>query len=315
MPSPDHRFDPDASHLSAFPTGHAMNGHDLPAADSARTAATAAPTPVRVIAVASGKGGVGKTSVSVNLAMSLVNTGRRTLLLDTDLGLANVDVMLGLSPRFTLADVFAGRCDLADTILEGPGGLWVVPAASGKRHMTELSPAQHVGLVHAFSQLDLPIDTMVVDNAAGIADGVLTFCQAAQDVIVVVCDEPASVTDAYALIKVLSRERGVNRIQVLANQVGSPQDGRQLFEKLERVTARFLDVTLSHLGSIPRDEWLRRAIQRQEAVVEAFPSSPSALAFRDIARRTAQWQAPQGSRGHVEFFLERLVTPTRSAAA
>lgn len=300
--------------LDASLTGPDMNGHDTPAADPARAAATTAPSPVRVIAVASGKGGVGKTSVSVNLAMSLVNTGRRTLLLDTDLGLANVDVMLGLSPRFTLADVIAGRCELADTIIEGPGGLWVVPAASGKRHMTELTAAQHVGLVHAFSQLDLPIDTMVVDNAAGIADGVLTFCQAAQDVIVVVCDEPASVTDAYALIKVLSRERGVNRVQVLCNQVSSPQEGRQLFEKLERVSARFLDVTLSFLGAIPRDEWLRRAIQRQEAVVEAFPSSPSALAFRDIARRTAQWQAPQGSRGHVEFFTERLVTPARSAA-
>lgn len=305
MPSPD---------LPASSPGPAMNGHDPLTAPVRAPGAAPAPAPVRVIAVASGKGGVGKTSVSVNLAMSLVNTGRRTLLLDTDLGLANVDVMLGLSPRFTLADVIAGRCELADTVIEGPNGLWVVPAASGKRHMTELSPAQHVGLVHAFSQLDLPIDTMVVDNAAGIADGVLTFCQAAQDVIVVVCDEPASVTDAYALIKVLSRERGVNRIQVLSNQVNSPQEGRQLFEKLERVSARFLDVTLSHLGSIPRDEWLRRAIQRQEAVVEAFPSSPSALAFRDIARRTAQWQAPQGSRGHVEFFLERLVSPARSAA-
>jgi flagellar biosynthesis protein FlhG len=270
----------------------------------------------RVIAVASGKGGVGKTSVSVNLALSLVNAGQRTLLLDTDLGLANVDVMLGLSPRFTLADVIAGRCELADTVIEGPGGLMVVPAASGKRHMAELTPQEHVGLVHAFSQLDLPIDTMVVDTAAGIADGVLTFCQAAQDVIVVVCDEPASVTDAYALIKVLSSERNVNRVQVLANQVMHPAEGRQLFDKLERVTARFLDVTMSYLGAIPRDEWLRRAVQRQEAVVEAFPSAPSALAFREIARRAAQWQAPAGSRGGVEFFLERLVAaPARSAAA
>ncbi|MFP7722206.1 MinD/ParA family protein [Lysobacter sp. A3-1-A15] len=275
-----------------------------------------ATAPVRVIAVASGKGGVGKTSVSVNLAMALLNAGQRTLLLDTDLGLANVDVMLGLSPRFTLADVFAGRCDLRDTVIEGPRGLWVVPAASGKRHMTELTPQQHVGLVHAFSELDLPIDTMVVDNAAGIADGVLTFCQAAQDVIVVVCDEPASVTDAYALIKVLNRERGVNRVQVLANQVQHPAEGRQLFEKLERVSARFLDVTLGYLGAIPRDEWLRRSIQRQEAVVEAFPSAPSSVAFRDIARRAGQWQSPQGPRGHVEFFIERLVSPQpRSATA
>ncbi|MFC5568963.1 MinD/ParA family protein [Lysobacter yangpyeongensis] len=274
----------------------------------------------RVIAVASGKGGVGKTSVSINLAAALVNAGQRTLLLDTDLGLANVDVMLGLSPRFTLADVFAGRCELRDTVLEGPNGLMIVPAASGKRHMTELTPQQHVGLVHAFSELDLPIDTMVVDNAAGLADGVLTFCQAAQEVVVVVCDEPASVTDAYALIKVLSRERGVARVQVLANQVQHPVEGKQLFDKLERVTSRFLDVTLNYLGAIPRDEWLRRAVQRQESVVDAFPSSPSALAFRDIGRRSRQWQSPAAPRGHVEFFIERLIgtpanSPTRSAAA
>ena len=294
---------------NALPAGPAANGNNV-------IPMTPPAAPVRVIAVASGKGGVGKTSVSVNLAMSLLNAGPRTLLLDTDLALANIDVMLGLSPRFTLADVFAGRCELRDTVIEGPRGLWVVPAASGKRHMTELTPQQHVGLVHAFSELDLPIDTMVVDNAAGIADGVLTFCQAAQDVIVVVCDEPASVTDAYALIKVLNRERGVNRVQVLANQVQHPAEGRQLFETLERVTSRFLDVTLGYLGAIPRDEWLRRSIQRQEAVVEAFPSAPSSVAFRDIARRAGQWQSPQGPRGHVEFFIERLVSPNaRSATA
>jgi flagellar biosynthesis protein FlhG len=278
-------------------------------------AAANEPGPVRVIAVASGKGGVGKTSVSVNLAMSLQNAGQRVLLLDTDLGLANVDVMLGLSPRFTLADVFAGRCELADTLLEGPNGLLVVPAASGKRHMTELTPAQHIGLVHAFSQLDVPVDVMIIDNAAGISDSVLTFCQAAQDVIVVVCDEPASVTDAYALIKVLSRERGVTRVQVLANQVGHTSEGRQLYDKLERVTSKFLDVTLNYLGAIPRDEWLRRAIQRQEAVVDAFPAAPASMAFREIAKRAEKWQTPNGPRGHVEFFMERLIPTARSATA
>ena len=297
MPSPDHN--------PAFP-----------AAQPGAAPESVRPAPVRVIAVASGKGGVGKTNVSVNLALSLQNAGQRTLLLDTDLGLANVDVMLGLSPRFTLADVLAGRCELKDTLLEGPRGMWIVPAASGKRHMTELLPQQHVGLVHAFSQLDVPIDTMVVDNAAGIADGVLTFCQAAQDVIVVVCDEPASVTDAYALIKVLSRDRGVSRVQILANQVQHAAEGRQLFDKLQRVTSKFLDVTLNYLGAIPRDEWLRRAVQRQEAVVDAFPSAPASAAFRDIARRAGQWQSPPGPRGHVEFFMERLIAqPSRSAAA
>lgn len=273
------------------------------------------PSPVRVIAVASGKGGVGKTSVSINLSLALCNAGLRTLLLDTDLGLANVDVMLGLHPKHTLADVIAGRCTLDQAIVDGPRGLRIIPAASGKRHMTELMPQQHVGIVHALSELTEPLDVMVVDNAAGIADGVLTFCQAAQDVIVVVCDEPASVTDAYALIKVLNRERGVERVQVLANQVHDVAEGWQLFEKLEHVTSRFLDVNLGYLGAIPRDEWLRRAVQRQQAVVDAFPSAPAAIAFREVARRIGEWQAPVAPRGHVEFFLERLIQQSRSTAA
>ncbi|MBV2210360.1 MAG: P-loop NTPase [Thermomonas sp.] len=269
----------------------------------------------RVIAVTGGKGGVGKTTTSVNLAMAMIEAGQRTLLLDTDLGLANVDVMLGLSPKFTLADVFAGRCELQDTILEGPKGLMVVPAASGKRHMTELLPQQHIGLVNAFSQLNIPLDVMIVDTPAGISDSVLTFCQAAQEVILVVCDEPASVTDAYALVKILSRDRGVNRIQVLANQVPNVNEGRSVFDKLERVTSRFLDVTLSYLGAIPRDEWLRLSIQRQEPVVEAFPTAPASLAFRDIVRKIGKWQAPQGPRGHVEFFTDRLVATQGSTVA
>src|SRR5690606_13367809 len=123
------------------------------------------------------------------------------------------------------------------------------------------------------------------------------------------------ISDAYALIKVLSRDRGVRRIQVLANQVHHPNEGKALFAKLERVTAGFLDVTLNYLGAVPRDEWLRRAVQRQEAVVEAFPSSPSARAFVDIARRARQWQSPSGPRGHIEFFTERLVAQPGSALA
>jgi flagellar biosynthesis protein FlhG len=265
--------------------------------------------PVRVIAISSGKGGVGKTNVSVNLAVSLAALGEATLLLDADLGLANCDVMLGLTPKFTLADVMAGRCELADTILEGPRGLAVVPAASGKRHMAELTPAEHVGLIRAFSALDRPLDTLLVDTAAGINDAVLTFCQAAQDVVVVVCDEPASITDAYALIKVMSKERGVNRVQVLANQTRSPTEGRQLFEKLSRVCDRFLDVTLVYLGAVPHDDWLRRAVQKQVPVVEAYPGSPSAQAFREIASRIHRWAAPDGPRGNVEFFVERMLKP------
>jgi len=264
--------------------------------------------PVRVIAVTGGKGGVGKTNVSVNLAVSLAEMGKRTLLMDADLGLANVDVLLGLSPKFTLADLVAGRCQLEDVLLEGPEGLMVVPASSGFRHMAELTPAEHVGLVHVFSELQRALDFMVVDTAAGISDSVLTFCQAAQDTVVVVCDEPASITDAYALIKVLARERGLDRVHVIANMVRDPNEGRKLYEKLARVCERFLgDVALHYLGAVPQDDWLRRAVQRQQPVVKAYPGSPSARAITDIARTTARWQPPVGARGNVEFFVERLI--------
>ena len=270
---------------------------------------TAAPgRAVRSIAVTGGKGGVGKTNLSVNLAASLAGLGKRTLLLDADLGLANVDVLLGLSPQHTLADLVSGRCELDEVILEGPNGMLVVPAASGRRHMAELQPAQHVGLVNVFNDLQRDLDILVVDTAAGITDSVLTFCQAAQDTVVVVCDEPASITDAYALIKVLARERGLDRVHVIANMVRDPNEGRKLYEKLARVCERFLgDVALHYLGAVPQDDWLRRAVQRQQAVVKAYPGSPSARAIAEIARTTARWQPPVGARGNVEFFVERLI--------
>ncbi|WP_164978665.1 P-loop NTPase [Pseudoxanthomonas composti] len=276
------------------------------------TTVTSVPPPpmnsVRSIAVTGGKGGVGKTNLSVNLSVALADLGKRTLLLDADLGLANVDVLLGLAPKYTLADLVAGRCELEELLIEGPGGLLIVPAASGRRHMAELQQAEHVGLVNVFNDLQRDLDTLVVDTAAGITDSVLTFCQASQDTIVVVCDEPASITDAYALIKVLSRERGVDRIQIVANMVRDANEGRRLYDKISRVCERFLgDVSLNYLGAVPQCEWLRMAVQRQQAVVRAYPASPSARAITDIARRASRWQAPVEPRGTVEFFVDRMI--------
>jgi flagellar biosynthesis protein FlhG len=272
---------------------------------------------VRVIAVTGGKGGVGKTTVSINLALALRLAGRDVMLLDADLGLANVDVLLGLQPTFNLSHVLEGKCRLADSILEGPMGLQIVPASSGRRSMAELSHIEHAGLIRAFSELDRPVDTLIIDTAAGISDSVLTFSQAAQEVLVVVCNEPASITDAYALIKVLSRENGVRRVQIVPNMVRNAAEGRQLFDNLSRVTERFLDVTLNYLGAIPHDELLRKSIQRQRAVIEAYPNCPAAQAFQALARSVDQWQAPRGARGHLEFFVERLVgnPPALVAAA
>lgn len=280
----------------------------MPSPETALPVPAPRPRPVRTLALTGGKGGVGKTNVSVNLGAALAGMGKRTMLLDADLGLANVDVLLGLSPRHTLGDLVAGRCELADVIVEGPGGLLIAPAASGYRHMAELRPAEHTGLVNVFSEFEQDLDMLLVDTAAGITDSVLTFCQAAQDAAVVVCDEPASITDAYALIKVLARERGVHRVQIISNMVRSPREGRMLYDKLSRVCERFIgDVSLNYLGSVPHCEWLRRAVQRQQPVVHAFPGSPSAQALVEIARRAARWQAPAAPRGHVEFFVERMI--------
>jgi len=270
-----------------------------------------APRPVRVIAVTSGKGGVGKTNVSVNLATALAGAGKQVMLFDADLGLANVDVMLGLHPTHNLSHVLDGERTLEEILVDAPGGFKVVPAASGVKRMLELGAREQAGLVQAFSELSVPLDVLLIDTAAGLSDGVITFTRAAQEVIVVVCDEPASITDAYALIKVLSRDYGHERFRILANMARSIREGYELFGKIARVTDKYLNVSLDFLGSIPHDELLRQAVQKQRAVVEAYPASRATQAFKKLAAKVDNWPVPSAASGHVEFFVERLVQARR----
>jgi flagellar biosynthesis protein FlhG len=272
--------------------------------------AAAHPDPVQVIAVTGGKGGVGKTSVAVNLAAALAEQGKRVLLFDGDMSLANVDVLLGITPRYTLEHVLDGRCTLEEAIVQTPAGFSVIPGASGVSRLAELSTAEHLGLVQAFSHLTTRLDFLIIDTAAGIADSVRQFCQAAQQVLVVLRDEPASLTDAYALIKVLNRSHGVPRFRILANMSASPGAGEALFRKLERVTSRFLDVVLDYAGEIPEDSFVRAAIRGQRCVMQAYPSSPAARAFVRVAKQVSKWPAVDGPRGNVEFFIERLLPRT-----
>lgn len=265
------------------------------------------PSPVRVIAVSSGKGGVGKTNISVNLSVSLAQEGKQVMLLDADLGLANVDVLLGLNPSFDLSHVMTGERTLEEVVVEGPSNLKIIPASSGTSRMANLTPAEQIGLINAFSELGHALDVLIVDTGAGIADTVVNFCCASQEVIVVVCDEPASITDAYAMIKVMSREYNVDRFQILANMAHSVYEGRQLFHKLLTTTEKFLDVTLTFMGSIPYDPRLRKAVQHQRSVVEAFPRSPSAQALKRLARQVIQWPETENNGGQLEFFVERLI--------
>jgi flagellar biosynthesis protein FlhG len=265
------------------------------------------PRPVRTIAVTGGKGGVGKTNVSVNLGVAAAEMGQKVMLLDADLGLANIDVVLGLHPEYDLSHVMRGERTLEEILVEGPAGLQVVPGASGLQSLAELSPAEHTGLIRAFSELAADTELLIVDTAAGISDTVLSFSRAAHEIVVVVCDEPASITDAYAIIKLLNRDYGHQRFRVLANMVRSAQEGRELFNKMCRVTDRYLDVTLGFMGAIPFDESLRKAVRTQRPVVQAFPRSRVAQVFRSLAKKIETWPQPQGANGQVQFFVERLI--------
>lgn len=188
---------------------------------------------------------------------------QKVMVLDADLGLANVDVMLGIRSKKNLGHVLAGECDLQDAIVEGPYGIKIIPATSGTQSMTELSHAQHVGLIRAFGSLEDEMDVLLIDTAAGISDMVVSFSRAAQDVVVVVCDEPTSITDAYALIKLLSKEHQVQRFKIVANMVRSYREGRELFAKLTLVTERFLNVSLELVACIPLDDKVRQAVKNK----------------------------------------------------
>jgi len=263
--------------------------------------------PVKVISVTGGKGGVGKSNITVNLAISLAKKGQKVLIMDADLGLANVDIMLGIRARKNLSHLISGECTLEEIMLDGPDGIKIIPASSGTQQMAQLSEMEHAGLIRAFSSLTEQIDTLLVDTAAGIADNVISFAVASQDLLIVVCDEPTSITDAYALIKILSQDYGLFRFRVVANMVRTEKEGRDLFKKLSRVTDQFLDVALDFVGAIPFDENVRKAVRKQQALVNIYPSSPASLAINDIASKVLEWPVPQVAKGNIEFFMERMV--------
>ncbi len=263
--------------------------------------------PVRVIAVTSGKGGVGKTNLSVNMGVALAQMGRRVALLDADMGLANVDILLGMSPKFNLSHVLKGEKTLNEIMLTGPAGLRVIPASSGIQHMSDLSTIEQAGVIRAFSDVDKDLDVLIVDTAAGISASVVNFARACQEIIVVVCDEPTSLTDAYAYIKLLNRDYGLNSFHIITNMVQSSEHGQNLFSKLTKVTDRYLDVNLQYVGAVPMDDFLRKSVQKQSPVVEAFPQSKAALAFKNLARKVDHWPIKAQPGGYLEFFVERMI--------
>jgi flagellar biosynthesis protein FlhG len=173
--------------------------------------------------------------------------------------------------------------------------------------MSDLTPAENAGIIRAFSELTTPVDTLLIDTAAGLSDSVVSYVRAAREVIVVVTDEPASITDAYAMIKVMNRDFNVQRFHVLSNMAHSIHQGRELYMKLARVADTYLDVTLDFIGSVPYDDYLKKSVQKQKCVIDLYPRSPAAMAFRKIAQKSQNWPSPKTMEGHLEFFIERLI--------
>ena len=270
--------------------------------------------PVKVIAVSAGKGGVGKSNISVNLSVALAQKGKKVLLLDADLGLANIDIMLGLYSKYNLSHVIQGSCPLTDIMLTGPHGIKVIPAASGTDYMTQLTAVQHAGIIDAFNELTEDFDYMIIDTAAGISDTVLSFTRSSQEVIIVVCDEPTSLTDSYALIKIMSKRFEWSHFRILANMVRSLKEGKELFNRLYRVAEQFLDVRLDYLGAVPFDERVHDAVKKQEAVLMAYPDCNASKAFHQMAKKVEDWPFTRSLGGNTSFFLERLVANTKKGS-
>jgi flagellar biosynthesis protein FlhG len=262
--------------------------------------------PLRVVAVTSGKGGVGKTHVTANLAVLAAKAGRKVLLVDADLGLANADIVLGICPTHHLGHLLDGSASVEDVLAHGPHGIRVLGAASGVQRLTRLDDDQKRALVAAFDPLDREFDLVLVDCGAGIGDNVLFFAGAAQEALLVVSPEPTSLADAYATVKVLSQDAGVTHFSVVANQAADFQ-GRDVFRRLCQVTERFLSARLSYVGSVPRDESLQRALQVQQPVVELYPRAPSSRALAALAETLLSAPAPRALAGGVKLFWQRFL--------
>lgn len=266
---------------------------------------------IRVISVTSGKGGVGKSNVVSNLAMALSAQGKQVLIIDADLGLGNLDVLLGLSPVYNLNNVFNGEKSISEIIIEGPAGIKVIPAGSGVQEVTSLSQHDRLRLLDELDMLEEQFDIMIVDTEAGISENVTYFTVAAQEIIVVVSPEPTSITDVYALIKLLATRYSEHHFKVLVNMAKDSEDALEVFRKLANVAGRFLDISLDYLGCVVKDEKVVEAVKRQRAVYDLFPESEAATCFTTLARRVIENTSQTRLKGNIQFFFRRFLDNPR----
>jgi flagellar biosynthesis protein FlhG len=264
----------------------------------------------QVIAITSGKGGVGKTNIVANLGYALSRLGKKVLILDADMGLGNLDVLLGIAPKFNISHVIRGDKCITEILEEGPGEMKILPAASGIQELTQLT---HDQKVQFFTDLDRLIDDMdvfLVDTAAGISSNVMDFNVMAHEIIVVVSPEPTSITDAYALMKVLSLKYAEKSCKLLVNMVSSSREAHDVFRQLDLVTNRFLDIHIDYLGCVLRDEKLTRGVKHQRLVSDLYPESKASRCFADLARRMVRLAPTSRPKGNTNLFWHHLVRDT-----
>lgn len=262
----------------------------------------------QVIGIASGKGGVGKTTVSVNLAVALAQQDKKVMLFDADLGLANAQLVLGYNTAFNFSHVLSGERQLKDIIIEGPLGIKLVPGASGMQHMSALSKIQTGGIVAAFSELQDDIDFLIVDLGAGLSDMVMTFLQACQQRLIVVNNEPASIADAYGIIKVMITEYQLDNISLIPNCVKSAAEGQRLHQNINSVIGKFLESSVACLPPIREDQMVLQSIQATQPVVTMAPTSPACRDFRQLAKSIIRGQQSRQPSNSLEFFFDRIVS-------
>lgn len=262
----------------------------------------------RIITVTSGKGGVGKSSLSINLALQFRRQGKSVVIFDADFGLANIEVMLGVIPKYTLADLMFRGKELKEVITEGPEGVMFVSGGSGIARLVNLDNEQIKRLVNKMSELEELADVVIIDTGAGISSAVLEFVAASSEVILVTTPEPTSITDSYALLKALSLNKSYikdkNRIMLVTNKVNSAAESRNVYDKLSAVVERFLEIDLLYLGAVPGDDSIAKAVMKQTPVSIAFPSSAPAKAFREIGESLAKGESklPDEKKGLANLF-------------
>ena len=241
----------------------------------------------RVITVTSGKGGVGKTSLSVNLAIQLQRLGKRVVILDADFGLANIEVMLGVRPTANLADLMFKGKTLKNIIMEGPEGIGFISGGSGIKELANLTRDQIFYVMQSLTELDDIADIIIVDTGAGIADNVLEFAASSEEVLLVATPEPTSITDAYALLKTLNRTQQFQAsrtlIKLVANKVKNQQEGQEIFEKVSMVADKFLNIKLEYLGAVLNDSYMSKSVMQQKPLMLAYPNAPASVSIAYLA--------------------------------